>query len=382
MKNKHLLLFIALILFLYPVSASGAWTPMTSGTTNWLSGVWGSSGSDVFAVGLNGTILHYNGSTWSSMTSGTTNGLGGVWGSSASDVFAVGSSGKILHYNGSTWSSMTSGTSYDLWGVWGSSGNDVFAVGDSGTIVHYNGSTWSTMNSGVPTYDLNDIWGSSGNDVFAVGYEGVGGTIMQYDGTIWSPIMKAEKTLSFTSVWGSSHNDVFAVGLDVALIGIDSSKQNTIYHYNGTTWSLMTVGYSVLALNGVWGSSGADVFAVGRGGTILHYTEPTLINLSSFSAHAHDREIILKWSTGTEIDNAGFNLYRATAEDGEYDKINNALITAEGSSTQGAFYQFIDTGVQNRKTYYYKLEDIDLSGKSTMHGPVSATPRLIYNLWK
>jgi len=38
--------------------------------------------------------------------------------------------------------------------------------------------------------------------------------------------------------------------------------------------------------------------------------------------------------------------------------------------------------VQNRKTYYYKLEDIDLNGTSTMHEPVSATPRLIYGVGK
>ena len=51
-------------------------------------------GHDVFAVGSNGytsgIILHYNGSAWSAMTSGTTNSLNGVWGSSGSDVFAVG----------------------------------------------------------------------------------------------------------------------------------------------------------------------------------------------------------------------------------------------------------------------------------------------------
>jgi hypothetical protein len=34
---------------------------MTSGTGNQLDGVWGSSGSDVFAVGSWGTILHYSG---------------------------------------------------------------------------------------------------------------------------------------------------------------------------------------------------------------------------------------------------------------------------------------------------------------------------------
>jgi hypothetical protein len=54
------------------------------------------------------------------------------------------------------------------------------------------------------------------------------------------------------------------------------------------------------------------------------------------------------------------------------------LIQAEGSPTQGATYQFVDESGQNRKTYYYKLEDIDLNGTSTMHGPVSATQRLMH----
>jgi lipoate-protein ligase B len=34
---------------------------MSSGTTNGLSGVWGSSGSDVFAVGDGGNIVHHGG---------------------------------------------------------------------------------------------------------------------------------------------------------------------------------------------------------------------------------------------------------------------------------------------------------------------------------
>jgi len=63
-----------------------------------LYGVWGSSGNDVFAVGSDGNILHYDGSSWTPMTSGTANALDGVWGSSGNDVFAVGSGGNILHY--------------------------------------------------------------------------------------------------------------------------------------------------------------------------------------------------------------------------------------------------------------------------------------------
>jgi hypothetical protein len=108
----------------------------------------------------------------------------------------------------------------------------------------------------------------------------------------------------------------------------------------------------------------------------------TVIKIASFSGIPKSDKVILSWSTESEIDNAGFNIYRSEAENGEYVKINDALIPAQGSSTQGASYEFIDNDAQNRKTYYYKLEDIDLKGQSTMHGPVSATPRLIYDFVK
>jgi hypothetical protein len=105
---------------------------------------------------------------------------------------------------------------------------------------------------------------------------------------------------------------------------------------------------------------------------------PTAITLASFTASPKSGKVIIQWSTEAEIDNAGFNIYRAMVEDGEYEKINSTLIPANGTSTQGATYEHVDEDVKNRKTYYYKLEDIDLNGKSTLHGPVSATPRLLF----
>ena len=69
----------------------------------------------------------------------------------------------------------------------------------------------------------------------------------------------------------------------------------------------------------------------------------TLIALSSFTATPKNKEVILEWKTESEIDNAGFNLYRSESENGEYMKINTSLIPAQGSSTQGASYEFIDT---------------------------------------
>jgi hypothetical protein len=231
-----------------------AWSAMTSGGTAHLYSIWGSSASNVFAVGDNGTILRYNGSTWSAMTSGTTRYLRGIWGSSASDVFAVGTGGTILYYDGAAWGTMTSGTTNYLYGIWGTSASDVFAVGDSGTILHYDGSAWSPMTSGT-TNLLLAVWGTSGSDVFAVGDYGV---VLHYDGSTWSA-MTSGTTRKLCGVWGSSGSNVFAVGTSgVAL------------HYDGSSWSAMAsgTGYTLYA---IWGSSGSDIYAVGNLGVIRHY---------------------------------------------------------------------------------------------------------------
>jgi len=87
--------------------------------------------------------------------------------------------------------------------------------------------------------------------------------------------------------------------------------------------------------------------------------------------------VTLAWETGTEVDNAGFNLYRAAAPAGPYTQVNGALIVAQGDPAAGASYTFLDKGLSHA-TYYYKLEDVDYHGVTTLHGPVSATvlPRL------
>jgi hypothetical protein len=109
---------------------------------------------------------------------------------------------------------------------------------------------------------------------------------------------------------------------------------------------------------------------------------PTLISLSSFDAKAIWRFVILTWETESEIDNAEFNIYRAESEDGEYVKINSSPIPAKGSATESASYRYIDLTTKRGTTYYYKLEDVDLSGIATMHGPVSATPGWLSGLRK
>jgi len=65
--------------------------------------------------------------------------------------------------------------------------------------------------------------------------------------------------VDFNDVWGTAADDVFAVGTG-----------GTIVHYDGEQWSLME-SRTTRCLNAVWGVSASDVYAVGNNGTILHY---------------------------------------------------------------------------------------------------------------
>ena len=131
-------------------------------------------------------ILQYNGKTWNTIYSINGGELSGIWGSSVSNIFAVGvftdllngrSVGVILHYIGSGWSHTTDLPPDNfLTGIWGSNGENVYVVGDGGTIWRYDGNGWSSPPSGT-SVDLSGVWGSSATNVFAVGK---GGTILHY----------------------------------------------------------------------------------------------------------------------------------------------------------------------------------------------------------
>ena len=122
---------------------------------------------------------------------------------------------------------------------------------------------------------------------------------------------------------------------------------------------------------------------------------PTVIALSQFEALPGDGTVTLMWTTQSEKETAGFNIYRGkvgfgrsgrVASDSELDsvemeKINTTLIPAKGSATSGAEYTYTDDDVKNGFTYVYKLEDVDMNGVATEHGPVTATPRWIYSLF-
>ena len=91
------------------------------------------------------------------------------------------------------------------------------------------------------------------------------------------------------------------------------------------------------------------------------------VELSAFSAVAEQGQVLLQWATESEQGSLGFNLYRADALAGPFEKINPALIKSAGNSTTHREYQFRDDqNLEAQKTYYYKLQDVDLNGGNRM----------------
>lgn len=83
--------------------------------------------------------------------------------------------------------------------------------------------------------------------------------------------------------------------------------------------------------------------------------------------------IIVVWTTKSEINTAGFNLYRAQSEQGDFVRLNRDLIPAANDPVTGGTYVFTDTNTLASVTYYYQLEDVELNGTRSRHGTISYT---------
>ncbi len=110
------------------------------------------------------------------------------------------------------------------------------------------------------------------------------------------------------------------------------------------------------------------------------------VQLSSFSVSHDSQGNTIRWKVASEIQNAGFNLYRSVTTDDnppadeDYERLNEERIPGRGNASSEKEYAFLDDQLPDGgQTVWYKLEDINYNGKVTTHGPVkvslSAHPR-------
>ncbi|MBX3220318.1 MAG: hypothetical protein KF795_07335 [Labilithrix sp.] len=269
--------------------------PTTVSTRYALTSVWGSGKNDVWAVGSGGTIIHYDGAAWSRTPTPVKSTFRAVWGRSATDVWAVAMTDTIFHTTGfaggaAEWTRVTDASEpYEARAanaIWGSGAGDLrigararsFYDPDTGEFPFVAQFTLGEDADGGVAWEavrgegtVLGFWGSSATDLWLVadnsernGWEkGMirhGTAAPKGGGLVWSTV-DSQSTMTLEGIWGSSADDVWAVG-----------EKGTIRRMTkgASRWAIVS-SPTTEALHAIWGSSANDVWAVGDSGTILHF---------------------------------------------------------------------------------------------------------------
>ena len=71
---------------------------------------------------------------------------------------------------------------------------------------------------------------------------------------------------------------------------------------------------------------------------------------------------VIRWSTASEVDNFGFDVYRAEQENGPFTRITQQPVPGAGTSDEPARYEYTDASIKPDIQYYYYVESISMSG--------------------
>jgi hypothetical protein len=291
-----------------------------------LLSVWGTSASDVWAVGGdsgNGEgplVLHYDGTEWQRMQTGQDAGtLWWVFGFEAGPVYMGGSGGVILRYANDRFSPMQTPGLATVFGIWGTSPSDMWAVG--GASESEGGFAWrlasddtwrpepsvpSEVTAGAAIWK---IFGTSSNDAWLVGSNGVS---LHWDGNSLSPgdtgVGSSLFTVHaadgrYTAVGGLASgiiveyegfdpdmrwldmtpeplpNALSGVCLDGHGGGVAVGSLGAVYQRSAEGWQEETTGFSVDAnLHSVWLDPDGGVWAVGGQTYVEPFTDGVLIH--------------------------------------------------------------------------------------------------------
>ncbi|HVR40222.1 MAG TPA: SdrD B-like domain-containing protein, partial [Thermoanaerobaculia bacterium] len=101
---------------------------------------------------------------------------------------------------------------------------------------------------------------------------------------------------------------------------------------------------------------------------------PTEVDMMTMDAKQTPKQVTLTWKTSRELDNLGFNVYRQVSG-GPQVKLNADIIIGSafmtGRKSNGPrSYRYADKQPTTSFVQYW-IEDVDLNGQKTMHGPIT-----------
>lgn len=173
---------------------------------------------------------------------------------------------------------------------------------------------------------------------------------------------------------GSGSEPTFSISIDTSQPALSGSPYPTLINAPGSNQfndSNNPAGTPAQPVQGQTNTSFAN-----NGAPIASYDfgfrlTPLAVVLADFAAGAQTDHVLVTWETASELENAGFNLYRSATDAAPELLLANVPSSAPGSA-QGAFYSYQDFDVQAGQQYFYWLEAVDLNGSTALHGPVSA----------
>lgn len=102
------------------------------------------------------------------------------------------------------------------------------------------------------------------------------------------------------------------------------------------------------------------------------FVTPTAVELLYFRVNAvNGANVNLAWETGTELNNAGFRLFRNSLPE-LASALEITFVPATANGTAGASYTHTDV-VPAAGVWWYWLADLDTNGTLTVHGPVNTS---------
>ena len=161
-----------------------------------------------------------------------------------------------------------------------------------------------------------------------------------------------------------SYEGVFT-GSGIVSISIVTPYQYGAYHQNGSWYSQVNSGGTILFEN-------LNFDAKGDIPIILGNDNPLPVELSSFTAiQTASNFAQLNWTTQSENNLLGYNIYRSKVENYQSSIILNQSLVNPTNTSLFQYYSYTDKNVELGNTYYYWLQSVELNGNTELYGSIS-----------
>jgi photosystem II stability/assembly factor-like uncharacterized protein len=279
---------------------------------------------------------------------------------SGSKIYAgTSGNGKVFvsNDNGASWNDISNGLPTSIYYVYSVTayGSYLLAGTDVGLFISTNeGANWTQNNNGIPVTPVNALT-VFGNNIFAGTNEGI--FISNDNGIDWKPLNDSFANSKVYSFVVSGAN-IFA-GTDNGVIKSEN---------NGSSWTqagLDSIIVLSLEVNETYLLAGTN----GAGLWYRSLSEILPVELASFTAGVGNKNIKLKWSTATELNNTGFDIERSINKS---DWMKVGFVKGNGNSNAPINYTYVDNTVRMSGKYYYRLKQIDTDGSFKYSGIVES----------